>query len=699
MGTARLLLVLICSLSATTAPAEPITIVDHSPGKECVSSEALVVLSCPDREYRIPAVESGAVDVAADCAAALESEGCWSSNERPSIGGRGRTIHVFPASRIRGSFARDEKPQSLGGELTLKELDGESIPFPIKPVECAVEASAWNCSVPSLVRFDLKLKAEGFAPLYLWDVGPLGREGATMPVAELRSGASLAGWLEDSEGSPVESARVTVTTRGSRDETRRVTEGRSNARGFFQLTGLPAGDFTLRAESDGRSRVQAPFSVDDGEELVWPRALVHENLASLSVRLEPPVQEDGRRWRVTLAAAEERYGDAQPRRGAASTEGELRAQGLDTGLYRLTIDDGEGSVVRELMVELNEGVEEELLLDVSRVQVLGRVMMGALPVSTSLRFSNRDGRTVQAASDENGWFRAFFPTRGTWTPRVVGDGLKETRLKSIQVPEGDTPSILIELPHGRIHGRVVTEDGESVVAAVHLLQTGQLKAQQVTEGDGRFEFFAIPEGSYVLQAESEKGTTPRPVPVEAREGEDVEVRLEIQSHTTLLGTVTTARGAAASGAIVRVSIDGGMQWFDLTADVRGQFALPLPAGVRSVALIILTYAHPTMITTVSLTGQSGSEEISLGLHADGGLVGVMNEGGRQGVYVSHGGTTTWFNALMFPAGASGLHGGRAYLSPGQYTFCPQSRLDERCKRVYVAPGSETTVDLRSDRHD
>jgi hypothetical protein len=448
---------------------------------------------------------------------------------------------------------------------------------------------------------------QGFATVHYWDVVARPNEKRPLEPRELHAGASVSGWLENADGKPLREARVALTPSAhaageqKRAAVRELT-ARTNARGFFQLSGVAAGEYRLVARGGELSPAVLPVvNVREGENLVWPRTIVLLPFATLELQLTPPMNPDGKPWQIvvsevlpidpTLPA---------PVRHRADADGLWAARELRADSYRITVEDDSGDVVERLTVDLSKSGSTFIPLTVKRNTVRGVLRFGDAPLKAEIRFGHQTGRSVRVSTDELGQFDVSFPAAGTWRPIVFPKGPRGPQLTAQPVTieeNGKTTDVEIVLAGGRVRGTVLNAHGTGERAAVHIARGGGLVAQQITSDDGEFDFIGFAEGDYTVNAEGESGTAPARK-INLDDGATVDLTLRLETAATIEAFVETPHGTPASGALVRISMDGGHSWSELYTDVRGHFSYAVP-GTAPVQVIVLTHSYPASFIQVT----------------------------------------------------------------------------------------------------
>jgi hypothetical protein len=626
--------------------------------------------------------------------------GCWSETVERFANEADLVIKVYRAAKARGAFeaaARDQWPARLEAAVFPAPGVGEraiSATESGHPLDCRFDKPNWECVVPADAPLDLRLSAKGFAPVYYWDV--VARDEVTLEPRALHAGGSVSGWVEAPTGKPIENAQIVLAPAGhARNEDARLAareaKTRTNRRGFFQLTGLAEGEYRLVSRANGFSPVLLPIvNLAEGESLVWPRTIVHAPFAELEVTLDPPADAAGKPWFVSAEAVIALETPPSRLRSAAGTDGKWQARTLRADPYRINIEDGDGAVLETFVVDLSKSGTTRIPVTVSRKVVRGVLRLGDDPIEAEIRFAARAGRSVRTKTDDLGRFKVSFPVAGKWTPTVFPGGPDGPRItaEEIVVPDtGEDQTIDVVLPGGRIRGSVVGRGGDKVKAAVHVSRGQTLVAQQVTDSDGAFDFIGIKEGQYSVDAEGDAGSA-RNENALVGDGESIELTLHLEPYRHVAVLVVTPGQAPASGAVVRISTDGGLSWSDLFTAVDGRFDYYLDDRDSALLAIILTHAYPALITRLT----PSETPTILVLQSQGGMLRTTYQS-----FIGKAGALAPLKMFFVPPSRSGLYDGAAYLEPGVYAVCADPALSGSCRSVTVNPGADMTLDLQQNQ--
>lgn len=700
--------VAILFVSMVPAAEVRVTVNDRSTGRHC--AEGVVLSAVPEDGNPAPidaplADHSATItlDDARPWRVSARKDGCWSSTMTwiPASGNH-LTLDLFSSATLHGEFtAVDQPSMSLRGSVFRVVANQSSAArWPAaEPLDCTVDLPKWQCTVPAELPIDVRLEPQGFAPVYLWDATAQADKSRDTGTQKLIEGASLAGWVEDPDAAPLSSATLTLSPlQPEHPEAGRVVAAQhratTNSRGFFQLTGIPPGDYRLVSRASTFSPVIVPaLTVRPSTAVTWPRPLRHASTVTLNVTIDPIKATDGATWRVSVTELVSLTPGSQPVSTplVADDRGSWSAAGLRTDRYELVIRDGAASVIERREIDLSAGASETLHVSIRSIAVTGVVKVADEALAAAdLRFGDSRGKAISVTTDEDGRFATVFPSAGRWNLRVYPYGRQRgTEIRATPVEVSADGELEIVLPGGRIRGTVVTPAGMPAKAAVHLTQDGELMAQQITSDDGRFDFIGLTEATYALSAEANEGAASA---LEARLARDQasDFKIVVEPYRVVRGTVLTPGGQPASGAIIRSSTDGGWSWSDLVAGVRGDFEYFLPAGVKDLELVVLSYSYPTAMLRIAV-GSVTQGPLSINLLPSGGSLRVDPDRAfiiRQGVVVP-------LNMFYLPRSLGVVSG--AHLEPGSYAVCKQPRIDDDCQRVLIAPGTSSAVSFRSDK--
>ncbi|MGH9361692.1 MAG: carboxypeptidase-like regulatory domain-containing protein, partial [Thermoanaerobaculia bacterium] len=230
-------------------------------------------------------------------------------------------LTLWPAARVTAQLQHPLEA-ATPKELRLRLLErlpsdppgpsGASLAQPSEAeVVCpASEQGQVECTAPA-GRWDLRAKAEGFAPHYFWDLALEPRQTKALGSLHLRKGASVLGRVVTDAG-PLDPAHAEVELRpvvyggpGSNQldvQLRQlVLSARVNAWGYFQFDAIPSGSYTLEARQSGFEPARvSPLAVREGDDLEIAEALVLRPARHFEIAVDPPHAPRRRPWRLLL---------------------------------------------------------------------------------------------------------------------------------------------------------------------------------------------------------------------------------------------------------------------------------------------------------------------------------------------------------------------------------------------------------------
>jgi hypothetical protein len=686
------LALLLCITSHIFASPLTIHIADRSTDGRCtaVGGEVVLLHAETDAEEQHLRIEPGAkhaeADVPANTAArvAARKAGCWSTTLDVMPGEQAVTLDLFPAARLTGSISTAAAaPSSVAAVIVRSRTER------MESTACTFVHPSWTCAIPAGVPIDVRLTFSGFAPLHFWDIEAVPDEQRTVPAQRLIPGASLSGWIEDAEGNALADAAVALMPLQAEHTETVKTAARytanSDRRGFFLLTGVAPGTYRLVSRKAGLSPAVVPsVTLRAHDAVTWPNTLQHVALTSLEVQLDPALDHDGKPWQVTLREEMPLVPGARPAEvQRSSKEGRWSASGLRADRYRLEVRDAKGAVHKRETVDLTAGTPAPLQLKLDGIVVRGTVTIGDTPLEAAVRLSTASGHAVRVTTDEDGKFEGVLPVAGEWRPVVI-PASSQTQIAAapIHVPENPDSNIEIRLLGGRVQGTVSSASGGRVRAAVHLVRNGRPVAQQITEKDGTFDFVGVAAAEYELSAEAEAASTAEALRITVEEDSTTDVVLVVVPQRRVAGVVITPDGRPASGAVIRMSIDGGRTWSDSVAGMRGEFSFAVSGATAEAQLIVLAYGYPAKMLATPI--DAAATELTIALASAGGKLHTT----KPAAYVLRNRAVAAFPLLFPPSPADPF---AAYLEPGSYAVCAAPVLDTSCVRVEVSPGVVTRV--------
>jgi len=573
---------------------------------------------------------------------------------------------------------------------------------PPTAVTCPVIKGQWQCALPK-VAVEVRLAADGFIPLYLFDVvAP--RDLGTLA---LKQGGSVSGWvgLQDRALKP-EAIRVELVTHGFSTGARTpepVARTSVNARGFFQFRDVPPSLYDVVVRAPHRSPARAErIHVTEAREYLVDGALVLRPPAQLEVVVQPAVGADGKPWTVTLARAEPRMNFTRPMGSAATAaDGRHVFEDLDAGYYSISIRDSRGSTLQTIpRVDVAPGMAP-LIVQLTQIPVRGRLRRGNDPLKAKLLFRN-SGAQTELESDDDGNFTGMLAREGKWSVHITPIGGTAYVIRSAEVrrrESEDAARVDIDVSGGEAIGTVVDERDRPLLADVFVLRPSTLEAiaaapTQMT--DGAFRLFGLDEGPVVLEARTARDELAQ-VAYEVRAKDPQPARIVIRPLKTMRLWLTTPSSDAVSGALVRYCTSPSSELKSATSGPAGEVSIDLPSDTTNFTIVILGPALPAKLTVIPF--QPDGSVHRLVIDTEPALLRVQLGPGIHPMLSVPGGVPLPLFRFATPTYGIGRppemrdDGWLLPLEAGGYTLCAEPI---GCRPLRLSAGQEVTVDVRGE---
>ncbi len=604
-------------------------------------------------------------------------------------------------------------------------------PFPKEArFSCPVDAEGLFECPPPAGRFDLRLKAYGFAGHYLWDVHLGTGERRDIGTVRAAAGASLVGEVQTADGSPLlEGVEVWLEdatripgqqpAKGSLRERRmRVRPGRG---GFFQFEGLRPGPVLVSAQAPGYAGGE-PFSVDlrEGLEATLRQPLTLSPPVGIEVLVTPPHDPQAKPWKVRLSPRDPRKFGAPEREGKTAEDGSWRPEVLPAGEYTLELESERGDRWHRESVEVLAG-GPPIFVNVPVIHVHGTLERNGEPVSAHLWFGGLHGSPrVHFFAEPDGRFHGYLPRAGRF--KVVlqwpeTESSQEIDLPPLDVEEPDAPGAVVEvameLPTGEVWGEVVDEIGEPVtgVSVTGIGLEGEyLRYSGSTDADGRFEAKPLIPGRYQFFAQGRARKSSKEEVEVSGGGSSEEIRL-VMGSSSVRGRVISAYGPVVGAGVDSqpVGADGRplpSPNVMLQSDLRGSFEIGVPPEAAQLAVMIFPEGYAARALLLPPSDEEARIEVGeLGGtlileprpgHPRAELLGAVLRwnGAEAPLFLVkqrwadlHGGSEQWPVALTLPR-----------MEPAVYEFCSSpvrdgKPVERRCVSGVLAPNAELRLSL------
>ncbi|HEX6900453.1 MAG TPA: carboxypeptidase-like regulatory domain-containing protein [Thermoanaerobaculia bacterium] len=648
-----------------------------------------------------------------DWEARFEGKGLWSEtvtvSRQPSA--MPARVRVFPAASLRGRVVlpAGEKPlPELAVRLQPPYGPGQEKDLSIA-LSCPIQDGKLACEVPA-GRFDVRLRAEaGFAPAYFWDFPIPGGKGADLGEIALRRGASVSGWVQTADASPLsrESQIKLAPVSGEPDHwgtqdrlEKTAFEARPDEKGFFQIVGVPPGQYEITVTQPGFAPTRVkPIDVRPELESQVIERLVLDRPAILELALDPPMEPYGHLWRIELVrrSAPSEIG-SEIHIGNATAEGIWKSPGIAPGTYEVTVVGDLKSVWHRESVEVRRG-QPRLEIRLPVLFVKGTVHLGDEPLAATLWLGDKKGGRIRFDSDERGRFSGVLPGEGEWVPWIDSEEIKTTlEPVEIRAPEGkDEATVDLVVPDTTLTGQVVGEDGRPVSAAqviVSRLEKRRRGSYLKSGEDGRFTV---------------RGLLPGPVSVNAMQGDDLksdyvesaipkegagpDLRLVLRRQRTFQGRVVSATGGVPGAVVTAWAPFGSTTTTGMGQSVTGpdgRFEVSLPPDTVLLNLLVMPPGHALRLATVLAPhGQS----VEIPVDRQGGTLVLEMAGEGPAPLLVQGGTFTLPELLKPWARLQGVPAGDPTrltlpnVSAGSYSLCVGAGAITRLKEGAEPPAA------------
>lgn len=300
-----------------------------------------------------------------------------------------------------------------------------------------------------------------------------------------------------------------------------LAAGITDAAGWVRLTGLPDEKFVLvlRAPARRHPQISEPYRIEPSDEAVLddvalePPSNVHVTL-SLDEALAQAVQVK----RVELLPEGHNHWPARvPLAGTLTATGAV-IEDVPPGTWSVRaigrLTNGFSSELGKAAVETAEGADAFVTLTVVDRVFRGRVTRGGDAVTGTINLKpaerGNDGHHAVATLAHDGTFEVLLGRGGDYTATVQESSGTMTKLNRYIAFHSPDEEVAIELPAGRIEGRVVDAAGAPVagagVAATQQLAGEPAGVTGASSGkDGRFVLESISPGMWELIARTPDG--------------------------------------------------------------------------------------------------------------------------------------------------------------------------------------------------
>jgi Carboxypeptidase regulatory-like domain len=581
-----------------------------------------------------------------------------------------------------------QHPLPVSGSMSVQVPDSDE--WLSSPGTCTLRESVWSCAGPVSTRH-LRIEIPGFSTAYYWGADLSSGE-TKLENRVVAAGASIVGTVTGPRRFPLDTVELTARE----VKTGKQYRARSDERGFFQLTGLQPGEYSVTAVAKHLSSPPAVITIREEREHLLPEPVDLREHGGVHVVVTPaPIGRAS--WTVHVqrpdAAGEILSTVAQ---GSLDESGSWHAEGLNLGSHVVAVLNEEGQVLHRENIEVTG---EQVLVNIAMelVPVRGRVSLGSEPLQAAVQFY-RAGSRLTFEADENGEFSGMFPEEGKWQVQVTpANELQHIRTEAIEIRRSATQAWAradITLPNGRIRGTIVNRLGKPVPDAQVLVMRGDAVAANAgNQPDGSFRVFGLDEGDVTLIANDEHRES---APLHYRVSKDpTETRLVLEESIEVRGRVITETGQPVPGAVVRYLVGVGVGVDGVRESVTGpsgEFRMRAPTGAPA-NLAVLAPGFPVTL----LRFVAGDVTPVIRLSSVPALVVIRLRGAPPWPYLVVNGAAMPLYALFRtripgqPPAEATQEGFLLEVDPGQYAVC-SSAATERCIAKVLPPAARITID-------
>lgn len=437
---------------------------------------------------------------------------------------------------------------------------------------------------------DLLAQAKGFAPATVELLGLAPRRTKPGVVVTLTRGASLTGLVVDEKGQPIRGAEISLEP-SSRDgspgawlrvfesaRAEQTTKGVSDGDGRFTVENISPGFYGVAARCRGFATTTAPARdlkedapVDIGRIVLEPGVTVDGKVVDKSGRPIEGAQISAGSRDLRGAVFARLLGGGQPDAvtgsdGRFSIPDRRRGEKLEIsadreGYASASLTGVTAPPLQPLTITLaTSSAIEGRVVDADGKPALGAtVMIGRQRARGALMMTAMIGTLHASDADEDGRFRVEDLEPGPVTLRASAPGFKDSRLDSLEIPEGkDLTNVTVTLTAGAsLSGHVMGSDGNPAIGA-EVAPVGDDAggpgrgpgARTQTDGDGYYMLDGLGPGQTSIEATAEG--SPRAVrDIELKPGSNV-LDLQFQGGQDVAGRVVDESGQGVPRADVRL---------------------------------------------------------------------------------------------------------------------------------------------------
>lgn len=400
-------------------------------------------------------------------------------------------------------------------------------------------------------------------------------DSSTPVTLEVFPGVIARGSIKGTNGLPLNDVRVTlIHSDGSV-----IVSSLTGKRGDVRIGGLVPGDYRVVAEAEGYTRTSATLTIDETSEFVElpTLRLAPEAKISFTVSLS-----DGVVAGDEFTAIARLNGDTSPDTTFAGTVdgSQVRFDSLPYGEYTIVVDQTGYVPVTLQNVIVSEGEE----LDLGNLQLVkGAEVSGVISNSSShpnghlqLELILSDEVVATTTPDENGNYRFVGAGPGTYDIRLALTDNAFASPVTVEVVDSTTviADQLVIVAGATAMGFVRNTQGSLPVAGIRVQLQGDAGYEDTsfTDAQGKYQFEAIPEGSYSIVIPGV--ATQTNIQLAPGDAFTAAQDFTIDTSTRISGAVQTSAGSAAGGSSVLLLLADQVVATAI-ADEQGNYQFPV----------------------------------------------------------------------------------------------------------------------------
>lgn len=592
----------------------------------------------------------------------------------------------------------------------------------VAPVE---KDGRWTCQLPALA-LDVHVRARSYLTHFFWDVEVSPAVARDLHGMTLVHGGSIVGEVGPPPGvgekvTSIQVVAVPVAIGNPADPSARARisalqrHTNPNARGFYHLDGLAAGEYLVSARlADAVSDTRRVQVLTNGESRMLAPLIV-EPPGIINVVVVPARGPDERAWKISLFEYTSIGHDDLVAVAFLDDEGAWSWKRARRTQYRVAVGDREGNTFANQTFEAGPGTTSLPIL-IEAIRLTGTVRLGDQPVAARIWFGGKNSvLSVKLTAGEAGTFDGMVQAFDGDSVEVTVESASPPVNRTLRVPvqrRGAELSIDVVLPATTVLGRVVRADGTEVIRGLVTLSGPQgLLVQTHIDPDGRFVLHGLPPGQVTATAAVDLEQS-QPTDISIPENTDaVEVTLTLEPGQHVSGQIMSASGAVPGAKVIASATDRQEPVIVAsTTDAEGKFASMVTPGARQIDVTVAAPGFafrmfhapvPTTPMQIPVQGQSGS------LH-----VVTHRYGGDDGPepFLLHNGAVIplqrlvngWIGQMVWSETSVAFN--IPMVEPGHYSVCesPKAALDklrqtaspvENCRSGYLAGGSVLSLKL------